>query len=103
MYRMLAVIISVIINAVGFFLYSSPLYFSFIPGYYISMFMDAVLDPSYLSEDRITGGTLMSLGSSALYAIISIIIFYLRYNVSERIERVRVFMVFIMNRSKRKN
>lgn len=90
MYRMLAVIISIVINIIGFFLYSAPIVLSFIPGYYTSMFMNAVLDPTYLSQDRITGGTWMSLASSALFALISVIIFYLRYNVSERVERVRL-------------
>ena len=58
------------------------------------MFIHGVLIPSNYFQTRFTEATIFSIICSVIYCIISYILFYLHYNVSERIERVLKFYSF---------
>ena len=52
------------------------------------MFLNNIMFPSSTSSQSILYGTLLSLCYSVIYILLSYILFYLRYNVSERVEQV---------------
>ena len=52
------------------------------------MFLTSLLSPSSSAESRIVFGSILSICYSVLFILLSYLLFYLRYNVSERIERV---------------
>lgn len=52
------------------------------------MVLTNLLTPSSSAEKRIVYGSILSICYSVLFIILSYLLFYLRYNVSERVERV---------------